>query len=134
MTESNVHIEVKMGSERGFGIVFFIVFFVIGLWPLINGSEPWWPAIFIGAVFLAAAAIVPKKLTLLNKLWFKFGMFLGGIIAPIVMGLVFVLTVLPTGLIMRALGKDLLRQKMDPEGESYWIKREDQVRPMTDQF
>jgi len=126
--------KIKIGSNRNFGIVFFIVFLVVSLWPLTYG-EPVriWSAI-ISLVFLFLGLINSKLLTPLNKLWFKFGMILGAIIAPIVMGVVFFLVVTPIGLIMRIMGKDLLKKKYDKKKETYWIKRDKLVGTMKQQF
>jgi hypothetical protein len=80
------------------------------------------------------AYLAPMILNLPNKLWFKFGMLLGSIVAPIIMALVYVIPVLPTGLIMRLLGKDILMQKLDKNAKSYWIKRSEQLSSMKNQF
>jgi hypothetical protein len=116
--------EVAQGSERGFGVVFAVVFAIIGFWPLLSGAgfRTW--SLVIAAGFLAAAFVAPRLLAPLNRLWFRFGMLLGHIVSPVVMAIIFYLTVLPTGLAMRLLGKDLLRLRFDPEAESYWIHRD----------
>ena len=122
MSDLQGNTEVKMGSERGFGIVFAIVFLIIALFPLLgDGGVRLW-SVGVAAVFGGLAFLAPKVLTPLNRLWFKFGMLLSRIVSPIVMGILFFVTVTPTGLIMRARGKDLLRQKMDPDAKSYWIE------------
>jgi uncharacterized membrane protein len=121
MSEFETNTEIKIGSERSFGIVFAIVFAIIGLFPLLWGQGPRLWSLAIAAVFLGLAFLRPTILTVPNRLWFRFGLLLNKIVSPIVMGLIFVLTVIPTGLIMRAMGKDLLRQKMDPAADSYWI-------------
>ena len=126
--------KIKIGSNRNFGIVFFIVFLVVSLWPLTYG-EPIriWSAI-ISLVFLILGLMNSKLLTPLNKLWFKFGIILGAIVAPIVMGFVFFLVVTPIGLFMRIMGKDLLNKKYDKKKETYWIKRDKPVSTMKRQF
>ena len=116
--------EVAQGSERGFGVVFAVVFSIIGFWPLLSGSGVRTWSLVIAAGFLAAAFVAPRLLAPLNRLWFRFGMLLGHIVSPVVMAIIFYLTVLPTGLVMRLLGKDLLRLRFDPEAESYWIHRD----------
>jgi hypothetical protein len=116
--------EVTQGSERGFGVVFAVVFSVIGLWPLLAGAGVRVWSLIISAGFLAAAFAAPRLLAPLNRLWFRFGMLLGRIVSPVVMAIIFYVTVLPTGLVMRLLGKDLLRLRVDPEAESYWIHRD----------
>lgn len=128
--------EVKMGSERAFGIVFAIVFALIALWPLLGGGgvRPW--AAATGALFLGAAFLAPRALKPLNVLWFRFGMLLHRIVSPIVMGFLFFVTVTPIGLLMRALGKDLLRLERS-DAKSYWIERDPPGPPpesMTKQF
>jgi len=126
--------KIKIGSNRNFGIVFFIVFLVVSLWPLTYG-EPIriWSAI-ISLVFLILGLMNSKLLTPLNQLWFKFGIILGAIVAPIVMGFVFFLVVTPIGLVMRIAGKDLLNKKYDKKKETYWIKRDKPVSTMKKQF
>ncbi|MEM1382623.1 MAG: SxtJ family membrane protein [Pseudomonadota bacterium] len=134
MSENQGHVEVKMGSERGFAIVFAIVFGLVAIYPVFFGNDFRIWAGVVAAVILALGFLAPKVLAPLNKLWFKFGMLLGAVIAPIVMSIVYFLTVTPTGFIMRGLGYDLLRQKMDPEAKSYWIERDRAVGPMKNQF
>jgi hypothetical protein len=121
-------------TEKSFGIVFSIVFLIVALYPLIDseGLRIW--ALIISAIFLLLAFIAPNTLSLPSKLWFKIGILLGSIIAPIVMAFVYFLTVLPTGLIMRLLGKDLLKQKLDKNAKSYWIKRSEPMGSMKNQF
>ncbi len=126
--------EIEQGSEKSFGIVFSIVFLIVAMYPLINSEDIRILALAISTIFLLLAFLSPQVLELPNKLWFKFGILLGSIIAPIVMALVYFLTVLPTGLIMRLLGKDLLRQKLDKNAKSYWIKRDEPMGSMKNQF
>ena len=126
--------KVEQGSERSFGIVFSIVFLVVALYPLFNsGNFRIW-SLVVSTIFLLLAFASPKMLTLPNKLWFKFGILIGSIIAPIIMALVYFITVLPTGLIMRLTGKDLLKQKLDKNAESYWIERSEPIGSMKNQF
>lgn len=134
MFEFNKNIKDKHPSEKNFGIVFAIVFLLIGLYPIINNLHiHLWP-LFIALSFLLSAYFSPKLLFIPNKLWFKFGMLLGAIIAPIVMAMVYFITVLPVGLIMRLLGKDLLRQKLNKNTKSYWIERTQSIGSMKNQF
>lgn len=116
--------DIKVGGEKSFGIVFAVVFTIIGLWPLWGASAPRWWALIVAGIFLVAGFVAPKLLRPLNLLWFRFGMLLHKIVNPLVMGLVFFVTVTPTGLIFRLLGKDPLRLKLEPDAESYWIKRD----------
>jgi hypothetical protein len=123
-----------MNSEKSFGTVFSIVFLIVALYPLVHSKDIRIWAIIISTVLLATAYTIPKALSIPSKLWFKFGMLLGSIIAPIVMALVYFITVLPTGLIMRLLGKDLLKQKLDKNVNSYWIERSEPIGSMKNQF
>jgi hypothetical protein len=134
MSEVDSHIEIKQGSEKSFGIVFSIVFLIVALYPLINSNEFHTWALVVSVVFLLLTFTVPQVLSLPNKLWFMFGTLLGSIVAPIVMALVYFITVLPIGLIMRLLGKDLLKQKLDKNAKSYWIERTEPMGSMKNQF
>lgn len=131
---SHTATDSERSSPKSFGIVFFIVFLIIALYPLINseGFRIW--ALVTSFVFLLLAFVAPKTLSIPNYLWFKFGLLLGSIIAPIVMALVYFVTVIPTGLIMRLLGKDLLKKKLDKNASSYWIERSKPMGPMKNQF
>ena len=126
--------KIKISSNRNFGLVFFIIFLIVSLWPLIY-EEPiriW--SVIISLVFLILGLMNSKMLTPLNLLWFKFGIILGTIVAPIVMGVVFFLVVTPIGLIMKIMGKDLLNKKYDKKKRTYWIKRDTLIGTMKRQF
>ena len=125
---------IKISSNRSFGLVFFFVFLIITFWPLIDEGQIRIWSIAIAIVFLILALMNSKLLTPLNKLWFKFGMVLGAIVAPIVMGIVFFLVVTPIGLVMKIMGKDLLNKKYDKKKRTYWIKREISIGTMKRQF
>ena len=126
--------KVKISSNRSFGLVFFILFLGIALWPLIyDGSIRTW-SVIIATIFLFLGILNSKLLNPLNKLWFKLGIVLGSIIAPLVMGAIFFIVVTPIGLFMRIVGKDLLRVKFDKKVRSYWIKRDKNVSTMKQQF
>jgi len=125
MTDVTAHTEVEVGSERSFGIVFAVVLAIIAFWPLVfhgNSVRLW--ALAVAATFLILAFAAPQVLKPLNQIWFKFGMLLSKIIAPIVMGLIFFITVTPIGLIRRMKDPDPLNQAFDKDAESYWIVRE----------
>jgi len=127
------HTEVKIGSNRSFGIVFFIVFVIIGLYPLINeGTIRTW-SLVLSLIFLVLGLLNSKVLTPLNKIWFKFGLFLGGIISPIIMGIIFFLVVTPIGVFMRVIKKDLLNLKYN-KNKSYWIEKSGPKSKMKNQF
>lgn len=122
------------GSDRNFGLVFASVFTIVAFWPLTgDGGVRIW-ALAVAGPFLVIALLRPSILSAPNRIWTKFGLLLGAIVAPIVMALVFFLTVTPTGLVMRALGKDLLRQRIDKNARSYWIEREEPAGSMKYQF
>ena len=125
--------KIKISSNRNFGLVFFIVFLIVSLWPLTYGEPIRIWLIIISTVFLILGLMNSKLLTPLNKLWFKFGMFLGSVIAPIVMLFVFFAVVTPVGIFMRLLGKDLLNKKYN-KNNSYWIKRDKTMGTMKKQF
>ena len=127
------HTEVKIGSNRSFGIVFFIVFAIISFYPLINeGTIRTW-SLILSLIFLILGLVNSKVLNPLNKIWFKFGLFLGGIISPMVMGIIFFLVVTPIGVFMRVMKKDLLNLKFN-NNKSYWIKKSGPKSKMKNQF
>ena len=134
MSNITSHISIDNGSEKSFGIVFSFVFLMIALYPLTNSQNIHFWAISISFIFLLLGLLAPKTLVLPNKIWFKFGLILGSIIAPIVMALIYFITVLPIGLIMRLLGKDILKQKLDKSMDSYWVKRDEPLGSMKSQF
>jgi len=126
--------KIRIGSNRNFGLVFFFVFLIVSLLPLLK-EEPFriW-SIAIAIIFLILGLMHSKLLTPLNKLWFKFGLFLGSIVSPIVMGIVFFLVITPTGFVMKIMGKDLLNKKKDNDKKSYWINRSKTKSTMKQQF
>ena len=125
--------EIKISSNRNFGIVFFIVFLVVATYPLINSSEIRIWSLILSLLFLILGLINSKILTPLNKLWFKFGIFLGKTISPVIMGIIFFFVVTPIGFIMRLLSKDILNLKYNNE-KSYWIKKTGPKSKMKNQF
>jgi len=134
MSELISHNKIKKPTPKSFGIVFSIVFLLISLYPLINseGVRLW--SIIISAFLLIIAFGAPKLLNVFNDIWFRFGILLGSIIAPIFMALIYFFTIVPTGVIMRLLGKDLLQKKLDKNVKSYWITRDEPVGSMNNQF
>ncbi len=134
MSEIASHISTEQSSEKSFGVVFSIVFLIVALYPLINSESLRIWALVVSIIFFLLAFLAPKILVLPNKLWFKFGLLIGSIVAPIVMAIVYFITVLPTGIIMRLLGKDLLKQKLDKNAKSYWIERKQPMGSMKNQF
>ena len=120
--------DVKVGSERSFGLVFAVLFVIVALFPLLTMSDQegtirvW--ALIVAAFFVVSALTMPRVLAPLNMLWFRFGMLLHKIVNPLIMGLIFFLTVTPIGLIMRALGKTPLKLVFDKNADTYWIERD----------
>ena len=125
--------DIKIGSNRSFGIVFFVVFLIIGLWPFLKNQELRIWSIAISIIFLILGLINSKLLTPLNKIWFKFGIILGNFIAPIVMGLVYFFVVTPTGLLMKIFKKDLINLKKNND-KTYWIEKKEITSSMKNQF
>ena len=126
--------KIKVSSNRSFGLVFFVVFLIIGLWPLLDGGQFRIWSLFFSLFFLVLGLLNSKLLTPLNLLWTKFGILLGNVFAPIVMSFIFFLVVTPIGLLMRIMGRDLLRTKYNKSGKTYWIKREKRITKMNQQF
>ena len=125
--------DVKVSSNRSFGIVFFVVFLLIAFYPLINGGNirSWF--VVISLIFLVLGLLNSKILAPLNKIWFKFGIFLGKIVSPFIMGIIFFLVVTPIAFTMRIIGKDLLNLKFNKD-KSYWIEKTGPKSKMKNQF
>ena len=121
-------------SNKSFGILFFIVFLILGLWPFTKGNEINNYLVFLAIVFLILGLLNSKLLSPLNKGWIKFGEILGLFIAPIVMALVYFIILTPISLIVRAFGKDLLGLKFNKKIDTYWIKRLKNLGSMDKQF
>ena len=124
--------KIKISSNRSFGIVFFIVFLAIALWPILNNGDVRIWSIIVSLIFLVLGLLNSNILKPLNKLWFYFGILLGNVVAPIIMSLLFFLVVTPTGLLVRFFGKDLLKLKKSKK-DTYWIKK-DYKSKMKNQF
>ena len=124
----------SQSSNKSFGLLFFFVFLIIGLWPLKNGENLNFYFITVSIIFLILGLINSKLLSPLNKSWIKLGEILGIIIAPIVMALVYFAILTPISIIVRVFGKDLLGLKFLKEKETYWIKRKKNLGSMKKQF
>ena len=125
---------IKLPTNRNFGFIFFIVFCVIALWPVLNGENLRIWSISISLIFLFLGIINSKILTPLNIIWMKFGLLLGGIVSPVIMGIIFFGVVTPVGLLMRLFKKDLLNLRINNE-KSYWIEKDKKIiSSMKDQF
>ena len=125
--------KIKLGSNRSFGIVFFVVFLIIAIYPLLNDNSIRLWSLIVGIIFLILGIINSKLLTPFNILWMKFGLLLGKIVSPIVMGFVFFGVVTPISIIMKLLRKDLLYLKRNKK-ETYWLKKEENKSNMKNQF
>ena len=125
--------DIKIGSNKSFGFVFFVVFLLIATYPIINDGELRLWSVVISIIFLLLGSINSKILTPLNILWLKFGIFLGKIISPLVMGIIFFLVVTPIGLLMRLLKNDLLNLKFN-NNSTYWIEKNEPKSKMKNQF
>ncbi len=118
------HDAPKVGSDRGFGLVFAGVFTLIAMWPVLSGALPRWWALAIAGAFAMVTVMWPQVLAPLKLLWFRFGLLLHAVVNPLVMALLFFAVVTPTGLLMRAVGNDPLRLRREPNARSYWIERQ----------
>lgn len=126
--------DIKLPSNKNFGIVFFIVFLIISFYPLLNGYEIRLWSLFLSVIILILGLANSKFLTPFNKLWFKFGIFLGKLISPLVMGLIFFVVVTPIAVLMRILKKDLLNLNFNGKIDTYWIDKTGPKSKMKNQF
>ena len=124
---------IKISSNKSFGIVFFLFFLIVSLYPLLKSQEIRYWSLFLSLLFLILGLLNSKLLTPLNKIWFMFGLFLGKIISPMIMGIIFFFVVTPIGIIMKILKKDLLNLKFNQK-KSYWIDKNEPKSKMKDQF
>ena len=115
--------EVKVSSDRSFGIVFTLVFLAVGVWVVSEDQSKGWLFFVSAALFLVAAIVRPSILGPLNRAWAKFGLLLGQVFSPLLLGVVFFLVVTPISIILRLWGKDSLYLKFKPDLKSYWINR-----------
>ena len=124
---------IKIGTNKSFGIVFFLFFLIVSIFPLLKDENIRIWSLIIALTFLILGLLNSKVLTPLNKIWFKFGILLGSFVSPIVMGVVFFTIVTPTSLIMKVLGKNLLNLKKDNK-KTYWIEKSKIKSKMKNQF
>ena len=125
--------EIKISSNRSFGIVFFGFFLLVSFYPLINDENIRQWSLFVALMFLILGLLNSKVLTPLNRIWFKFGILLSRIISPLIMGIIFFLVVTPISLLMKMLKKDLLNTKFNKD-KSYWIEKKEPKSKMKNQF
>ena len=127
------HKDIKIGSNRSFGLVFFVVFLLISIYPFLKDGDIRLWSLIISIIFLFLGLLNSNVLSPLNKLWFRFGLLLGKIISPIIMGIIFFLVVTPIAIIMRLFKKDLLNLKFK-ENNTYWIDKTGPKSKMKNQF
>ena len=125
--------KLKVSSNRSFGIVFFVVFLIVALWPLKNNLDIRIWSLIVSFIFLILGIFNSKLLSPLNKIWFKLGILLGKIISPIVMGIIFFTVVTPTAIILKIFKKDVLSLKKN-KSNSYWKKNSNYKTSMRNQF
>ena len=124
---------IKIGSNKSFGIVFFVFFFIVSLFPLFDGGNIRVWSLMISIIFLILGILNSKILTPFNQVWFKFGILLGRLVSPVVMGVIFFAIVTPTSIIMMVLQKNLLNLKKSNK-KTYWIERSKIKSKMKNQF
>ena len=124
---------IKIGTNKSFGIVFFVFFLIVSIFPLLNNGDIRVWSLIISLIFLILGILNSKILTPLNQIWFKFGILLGRFVSPVVMGIIFFAIVTPTSLIMRVLQKNLLNLKKGNK-KTYWIERSKIKSKMKNQF
>jgi predicted membrane protein len=125
---------IKSGSIKSFGIVFFFVFVIIALYPLLNENSIRVWSLIVSFIFLFLGMLNSPLLKPLNLIWFKFGLFLGQFIAPVVMGIVYFLVVFPTFLLLKIFKRNYLNIKYERNRNSYWLNIKDKSNSMKDQF
>jgi predicted membrane protein len=124
---------IKIGTNKSFGIVFFVFFLIVSIFPLLNNGDIRVWSLIISLIFLILGILNSKILTPLNQIWFKFGILLGRFVSPVVMGIIFFSIVTPTSVIMRVLQKNLLNLKKGNK-KTYWLERSKIKSKMKNQF
>ena len=125
--------DIKISSNRSFGLVFFVVFLLISIYPLLHGQNLRFWLLIVAIIFLALCLLNSKILTPLNKIWFKFGLLLGNIVSPIIMSIIFFFVVTPISFVMKILGKDILNLKLN-NNNTYWVEKSGPKSKMKNQF
>ena len=125
--------KIEIGSNRSFGVVFFIVFFLISIYPLVNNGSVYYWSLFLSLAFLILGLLNSKLLYPLNFIWFKFGILLGRVVSPIIMGVIFFLVVTPTSILLKIFGKDVLKLKYN-NSKTYWLDKNEPKSKMKNQF
>ena len=125
--------DIKISSNRSFGLVFFVVFLLISIYPLLYGQNFRFWSLIVSVIFLALGLLNSKILTPLNKVWFKFGLLLGSIVSPVIMSIIFFFVVTPISFVMKILGKDILNLKRN-NNNTYWVEKSGPKSKMKNQF
>ena len=125
--------DIKISSNRSFGLVFFVVFLLISIYPLLHGQNLRFWLLIVAIIFLALGLLNSKILTPLNKIWFKFGLLLGSIVSPVIMSIIFFFVVTPISFVMKILGKDILNLKRN-NNNTYWVEKSGPKSKMKNQF
>jgi len=125
--------DIKISSNRSFGLVFFVVFLLISIYPLLHGQNLRFWSLIVAIIFLALGLLNSKIITPLNKIWFKFGLLLGSIVSPIIMSIIFFFVVTPISFVMKILGKDILNLKRN-NNNTYWVEKSGPKSKMKNQF
>lgn len=125
---------LKLGPEKNFGYLFSAIFVIIGVYPLFSKEDVRWWSLFFAGILLLITLVRPSLFAKPNYYWFRFGIFISSVTVPIIMCLVYVVTFVPLGFIMKAIGKDLLETRIDKKASSYWIKRDIPMQSMKKQF
>tara|TARA_B100000989_G_scaffold197733_1_gene149331 strand:- start:222 stop:608 length:387 start_codon:yes stop_codon:yes gene_type:complete len=126
--------KIRGSSNKNFGIVFFVVFLLISLYPILNGESLRLWALVTSIVFLILGLLNSTLLTPLNAIWFKFGLFLGKYISPLIMGIIYFALVFPTFLILKMFKKNYLNLNYDKNEKTYWVNCKNKISNMKDQF
>ena len=125
--------DIKISSNRSFGLVFFVVFLLISIYPFLHGQNLRFWSLIVAIIFLALGLLNSKILTPLNKIWFKFGLLLGSIVSPVIMSIIFFFVVTPISFVMKILGKDILNLKRN-NNNTYWVEKSGPKSKMKNQF
>ena len=125
--------DIKISSNRSFGLVFFVVFLLISIYPLLHGQNLRFWSLIVAIIFLALGLLNSKILTPLNKIWFKFGLLLGRIVSPVIMSIIFFFVVTPISFVMKIIGKDILNLELN-NNNTYWVEKSGPKSKMKNQF
>ena len=134
MNENTSNVKIESSSNKSFGLLFSVIFLIIAIYPLINKGTINYLFIFIAVIIFLISILLPSILTIPNKLWFKFSLILGLLISQIILTLIYLVIVTPTGFFVRLTGKDILNKKINKQLKSYWIKKSESYSSMKNQF